>query len=90
MVASEGSPSKYSPPAVERAVLEVVSSRHPGHLHRGDLVREIVSDVEDRREVETLDAAIRNLAELGLIREHDGTVEPTSPLLRIVDLFGIP
>lgn len=91
MAAGKGTPPRYSPPAVERAVLEVVAELHPRRLKEPELAGKIVADRDDPREVGTFDTAIRNLTEFGLIRTGaDETVEPTPALLRIVALFDIP
>jgi len=81
----------YSPVAVESAVVHVVTDLHPEHLPESELARQIVSNLDDRREVETFATAIRNLQEYELLKKRgDAVVEPTPGLLRAVVLFVGP
>ena len=82
-------PPKYDLAIVESAILEIAAELHPRHLTARELSRRIVSDADDRREVETAAQAISNLRELGLFRARDDEiVEPTQAALRAVALLA--
>jgi len=81
-------PAKYDVSKVEAVVLEVAAELHPEHLSTGGLLLKIVSDRDDRREIETGVRAIRNLREYGLFSDRDDEiVEPTPAALRAVALL---
>lgn len=82
-------PAKYKVETVEAVILEIVAELHPEHLLTRELiVKKIVSDADDEREVETAAQAIRNLREFGLVRDRDDEiVEPTTAALRAVALL---
>jgi hypothetical protein len=82
-------PPKYNLAIVESAILEVAVELHPCHLTARELLLRIVSDPDDRKEVETAAQAIRNLREFGLFADRDdATVEPTQAALRAVALLA--
>lgn len=79
---------KYNIAIVEAVILEVAAELHPRNLTVRELSLEIVSDAEDRREVETAAQAIRNLREFGLFRDRDDElVELTQSALRAAALL---
>lgn len=79
---------QYDVVAVEALLLEVAAELHPEHLSTGGLLRRIVSDPDDAREIETGIQAIHNLREFGLVADRaDETVEPTPAAIRAVALF---
>lgn len=81
-------PAKYNVSIVEAVILEVAAELHPEHISAGGLLRRIVSDLTDAREVETGSRAIHNLREFGLlVPRDDGKVEPTPAGLRAVELL---
>ncbi|HEX3173907.1 MAG TPA: hypothetical protein VHQ43_06790 [Solirubrobacterales bacterium] len=70
---------------VEAAILEVAVELHPEQLSTDGLLRQIVANPLDGREVETGVQAIRNLREVGLfVEREDEVVEPTPAALRAV------
>jgi hypothetical protein len=82
---TDETPPKYNLEIVEAVVLEIAAELHPEHLSTGGLSMRIVSDPDDDREVDTAALAIRNLRELGLLRNRgDEIVEPTPAALRAV------
>jgi hypothetical protein len=82
-------PPKYNLAIVESVILEVAAELHPEHLSAGGLSLRIVSDPDDRREVETAGQAIHNLREIGLFRDRDDEiVELTQAALRAVALLA--
>lgn len=88
-MAGSETPAKYDLAIVEAVVLEVAAELHPQHLTARDLSLRIVSDRDDSTEVETAAQAIRNLRELGLLRDRDDEiVEPTQAALRAVALLA--
>lgn len=88
MTDTEVSP-KYNVSIVEAVMLEVAVEHHPKHPSMGGLLREIVSDLTDAREVETGSRAIHNLRKAGLFTHRDdGKVEPTPAALRAVALLA--
>lgn len=88
MPAGEPTPPQYKVAVVEALLLEVAAELHPEHLSTGGLLRRIVTDPDDAREIETGVQAIHNLREFGLVADRDDEiVEPTPPALRAVALF---
>jgi hypothetical protein len=87
MNAKPSTPPKYSPELVERAVLEVVIELHPAVITVAELSLRIASDPHDRREIDTLASAVRDLQGAGLLQEHDERVEPTPATLRAAELL---
>lgn len=86
--AEESAQSQYDVVAVEALLLEVAAELHPDHLSTGGLLRRIVTDPDDAREIETGVQAIHNLREFGLVADRaDETVEPTPVAVRAVALF---
>jgi hypothetical protein len=80
---------QYDLAAIEALLLEVAAELHPEHLSTGGLLRRIVTDPDDAREIETGVQAIHNLREFGLLADrHDETVEPTQAALRAVALLA--
>jgi hypothetical protein len=68
----------YDVAIVESVILELIAELHPRLLTTNELSRRVVRNCEDRREMETLVEAVRNLRECGLFRERDDEiVEPT-------------
>jgi hypothetical protein len=83
-----GTPSKYNVALVEGVVLEIAVELHPEHLSTEGLLRRIVSNPDDAREMETGVQAIRNLGEFGLLTQRDDEiVEPTPAAIRAVALL---
>jgi hypothetical protein len=84
-------PAKYNVAKVEAVILEVVAELHEQHskqISTGWIVREIVENVADAREVETASRAIHNLREVGLFSpSDDGKVKPTPAGLHAVRLL---
>ena len=81
-------PPNYDVAIVEAVILEVAAELHPEHLPASGLLRKIVSNAEDAKEIETGVRAIRNLREFGLFRDrNDEIVEPTQAALRAVALL---
>jgi hypothetical protein len=88
-MADRDTPPKYDLAIVESAILEIAAELHPRHLTARELSLRIVSDADDRREVETAAQAIRNLREFSLFRDRDDEiVEPTQAALRAVALLA--
>lgn len=86
--ASRLPPPKYDLHLVEAAILEVAAELHPEHLSTGGLLRKIVGDPDDAREIGTGVEAIRNLRDAGLFADRtDERVEPTPTALRAVELL---
>lgn len=87
----KGPPPRYSRRAVERAIVEVVAGGHPERLQEEDLKSRVVTDCDDRRELEVFAQALRSLAEFGLIRiQGDDIVAPAPALVAMVALFDFP
>lgn len=85
--ASPASPN-YDVAIVEAVVLEVATELHPEHLSTEGLLRKIVSDPNNAKEIETGIQAIRNLREFGLFTQRDDeVVEPSPAALRAVALL---
>lgn len=81
-------PAKYDVSKVEAVILEVAAELHPEQLSTGGLLLKIISDPDDRREIETGAQAISNLREYGLLSARgDEIVEPTAAALRAVALL---
>lgn len=83
-----GVPPQHDLPTVESALLEVAAELHPLCLTASELREKIVSDPEDRREVDTANQAIGNLREFGLFSSRDDVVEPTAAALHAVALLA--
>ncbi|HWM63449.1 MAG TPA: hypothetical protein VNP96_05600 [Solirubrobacterales bacterium] len=82
-------PPKYNVSIVEAVILEVVAELHPKLISAGALLRRIVNDLADAREVATGSRAIHNLRESGLFTHRDdGKVEPTPAGLHAVRLLA--
>lgn len=87
MADADTSPN-YNVAIVEAAILEIAAELHPEHLSTGGLLRKIVSDPDDAREIETGVQAIRNLREFGLFADRDDEiVQPTPTALRACTLL---
>jgi hypothetical protein len=87
MTCSETSP-KYNVATVEAVILEVAAELHPEHLSMDGLLRKIVGDPDDTREMETGAQAIHNLREFGLFADReDEIVQPTPAALRACALL---
>jgi hypothetical protein len=84
MTADATSSPVYDPELVEHAVLLEVIELHPARLTVAELSLRIVTDPEDRMEVETITHAIRDLRRSGLLRyrSDDQVVEPTHAALQ--------
>jgi hypothetical protein len=86
--AEESAQPQHDVVAVEALLLEVAAELHPDHLSTGGLLRRIVIDPDDAREIETGVQAIRNLQEFGLLAcRDDEIVEPTPAAIHAVVLF---
>lgn len=79
----------YDVTRVETVILEVVVELVPQCLPVKKLSSIIVSDPRDRREMETLEHAVRNLREVGLFQDrNDEIVEPTPAGFHAVGLLA--
>lgn len=79
---------KYDISVVEAVILEEVAKLEPDHLSAGNLLRRIVSNPKDAKEIETGLRAIRNLQKVGLLIDRiDEPIEPTPAALRAVALL---
>jgi hypothetical protein len=79
---------KYIPEVVERVMLEEVIQLHPRRLTIDALMRRVIGDPADGREVETAREAIRDLEVSGVIRQQDDrTVAATPAVLRTFALL---
>lgn len=88
MPAEKSTPPQYDVAVVEALLLEVAAELHPEHLSTGGLLRRIVTDPDDAREIGTGVQAIHNLREFGLLADRDDEiVEPTPAALRAVALL---
>jgi hypothetical protein len=86
---ASGTPPAYDVAKVEAVVLEVAAELHPRNLPVRELSLRVISDIDDKREVDTVRQAIRNLHEFGLfVTRDDGSVEPTSAALHAVALLA--
>jgi hypothetical protein len=86
---SDPTPPKYDVAAIEAVVLEVAAELHPEHPSTDGLLKRIVADPEDGREIATGKQAIRNLREFGLFAARDDElVEPTPAALRAIKLLA--
>jgi hypothetical protein len=65
-------PPKYDTATVARLILEEAGELHPQRLTAAELSARIVTDPDDRREVETAARAIRVLRRTGLFEPEDG------------------
>lgn len=92
MVADALSSPKYDPEVVERVVLEEAIDLHPQRLTAPELALRIVTNPDDRMEMETAIQAIRELRRSGLLRyrDDDEVVEPTPSALRAHALLACP
>jgi hypothetical protein len=79
---------KYNVVVVEAVILEMAAELHPMLLAPHDLSLRVVSDPDDKREVETVAEAIRGLREFGLLSKEEEIVEPTLAALRAVVLLA--
>jgi hypothetical protein len=87
MADADTSPN-YNVAIVEAVLLEIAAELHPEHLSTGGLLLKIVSDPDDKREIETGVQAIRNLREFGLFANRDDEiVQPTPAALRACALL---
>jgi hypothetical protein len=83
-----GHEPQYEVAVVEALLLEIAAELHPEHLSTGGLLRKVVANPDDAREIDTGVQAIRNLREFGLVADRaDETVEPTPAAIRAVALF---
>jgi hypothetical protein len=80
-------PPRYNPELVERAILEVIIELHPAVITLAGLSLRIAGDPHDRREIDTIACAVRDLREAGLLLEHDERVEPTPAAIRAAELL---
>jgi hypothetical protein len=87
MSAKPSTPPKYNPEPVERAVLEVVIELHPAVMTMAELSLRIAGDPRDRREIDTIACAVRDLRTAGLLQDHNERVEPTPAALRAAALL---
>jgi hypothetical protein len=89
MMAAERTPPKYVPRLVERALIEELFERHPERLMADELTRITAADLSDDREIATINQAICNLRECGVVRRgrQDQRLEPTKAALRIYELL---
>jgi hypothetical protein len=82
-------PPEYNVEIVETVILELAAELHPLHLSMGGLLRKIISNPNDAKEVQTGVQAVRNLRELGLFtHREDEIVEPTPAALRAFALLA--
>jgi hypothetical protein len=90
MTASVAVPPKYDPEHVGRAVLLAVIDLLPVRLTVAELCLRVAADPEDRREVEVIKHAIRDLKSSGLLRyrSDDQLVEPTQAAVRALALLA--
>lgn len=80
---------KYDVTVVEAVILLLGAELHPQHLTVNELTLEIVSDVNDPKEVETISHAIDSLKSSDLLsRRDDEIVEPTRAALRACALLA--
>lgn len=88
MTSQRAVPPKYNPELVERAVLEVVIELHPAIMTMAELSLRIAGDPRDRREIDTIACAVRDLRGSGLLLDdHNERVEPTPAALRAAALL---
>lgn len=78
---------KYDVVVVEAVILEVAAELHPMLLIPRDLALRVISDPDDKREVETAAQAIRDLRKFGLLSKEEEIAEPTPAALRAVALL---
>jgi hypothetical protein len=83
-----GHEPQYDVAVVEALLLEVAAELHPEHLSTGGLLRKVVTNSDDAREIDTGVQAIRNLREFGLFAQRDDEiVAPTPAAIRAVALL---
>ncbi len=88
MSAESSIPPKYNPELVEQAVMEVVIEVHPALLTIAELLSRVAGDPQDRREIDTITCAVRDLKGWGLLEEGQGKrVEPTPAALHLAALL---
>jgi hypothetical protein len=89
MTAGAAISPNYLPEHVERAVLEAVIDLLPVRLTVAELCLRIAANPEDRREVEVIKRAIRDLKRSGLLRcrSDDQIVEPTQAAVQALALL---
>jgi hypothetical protein len=82
--------AKYDTVAVAQALLfEVIAQDRGSHLTTDELVRRIVANPDDSREVGTAKKALRDLRESALVWcGDDDLVKPTKAALHADSLFG--
>lgn len=80
-------PPKYNVALVEAVVLEMAAELHPEHLSTGGLLRKVVADPKDGREIETGVQAIRSLREVRLFTHRDDELVEPTPAARTVALL---
>jgi hypothetical protein len=81
--------SKYNVTIVEAVLLKMAVELHPRHLTARNLSLRIISNPDDRKEIETAARAIRGLRGVGLLTERDdATVEPTPAARRACELLA--
>ena len=82
-------PPQYNVAVVEAVILKVAAELHPEHLSADELSMKVVSNANDRREIETAADAVRSLRDIGLTKDRgDEIVEPTPAALRAVALLA--
>lgn len=87
--AEDSTQPQYDVAVVEALILDIAAELHPEHLSTGRLLRQIVNNADDEKEIETGVQAIRNLREVGLFtRRDDEIVEPTPAAIRAVALLA--
>lgn len=85
---SSPTPPQYKVAVVEAVLLEVAVELHPEHPSTAQLLKQIVANPEDEREMNTGMQAIQNLREFSLFAVRDDElVEPTPAALRAVALL---
>jgi len=89
--AEERTPPKYEVALVEALILEVAAELDPEHFSTGALLLKVVSDPDDKREIDTGAMAIHNLKRVGLFAQRtDERIEPTPAGLHAVELLTKP
>jgi hypothetical protein len=88
-MADSKTPPKYNVAIVEPVILQMGAELHPRHLTARELSLRIVTNPDDKREIETAAQAIRNLCEFGLFKDRaDEIVELTPTALHAVALLA--
>ncbi len=82
--------AKYDTTTIARLILEEVAELHPHYPTARQLSARIVTDADDRREVEAFTDAIRDLRRTGLLQPEcgDEILEPTETARFILGLFA--